>query len=451
MKGEIEMNEVKTTLVNYKYSAECPASKEMSLRINGEEVFVYDATSAYFANISFEGLLNIEVTTTRNIEKVVIHPIKHGIKADYDNHNISFIINEPMNLIIEVNNQLCPLFIFANPLENDIPSSEDPNVLYFRAGQIYEAGRLQLKDNQTLYIEGGAVVKGLVRAVNADNVKVLGRGIVDGGLLSLKDEIKQFLMVFEACRNLTIEGITLINPASWMLVLGACDGVNIKNTKEIGYVTSSDGIDVVGCTNVVIDGAFICNDDDRIAIKALDLRHQIGNATISWIRNVDSILIKNCVLFCTENCGGHAIDIGYELRSEYVQNIIYENLDIVAVHNFGSAFGIHNGDRAIVRKVHYKNIRLEHFYDRLVDIRIVNSMWSRDEERGQIRDIYFENIFANVEIYNEGYSHSIIGGYSSDNTVENVTFENFCVGSKRAKTKEDIWLYTSNAYNIEIK
>jgi hypothetical protein len=50
-------------------------------------------------------------------------------------------------------------------------------VLFFKAGQIYEIGELALQDNQTLYIEGGAVVKGCLRTIGAQNVTVRGRGV----------------------------------------------------------------------------------------------------------------------------------------------------------------------------------------------------------------------------------------------------------------------------------
>lgn len=53
-----------------------------------------------------------------------------------------------------------PLFIFGNDFEKDKPLKTAPNVHYFTAGKVYETNRIVLKDNDVVYIEGGAYVKG---------------------------------------------------------------------------------------------------------------------------------------------------------------------------------------------------------------------------------------------------------------------------------------------------
>lgn len=446
------MNYVKSTLINYKYPENAPTSTEFKLKINTEDVFVYKTSVAYFACVSFEGRLDIEIETTRSIKSVIVRPLIHKIKPSFHEQRINFSVSEPMNLFIEVNNQVMPLFLFANPLETDIPSPEDSNVLYFRSGNRYNVGTLILEDNQTLYIEGGAVVQGVIRTTNKNNIKVCGRGIFDGSLEPRSPEPARHFLVFEGCKNLSLEGIILIEPPLWMLVLGACDGVNITNVKEIGQVVSSDGVDIVGSKNVVIDGMFIRNNDDCIAVKSIDFRDNPENATISWAYDVDNIIVKNSVFYSSEENGGNSLEIGFELCTDYIENITFINNDVIAVHGFGGIFTIHAGDRATVRNVKYENIRVEHFFDKLVDLRIVHSpMWNKDSQKGQIRNIYFKNIYANLQVFNDGYTNSLIGGYSPDNTVEGVVFENFYLSDKKAKNIDDIWLHTKHAFGIEFK
>jgi polygalacturonase len=333
-----------------------------------------------------------------------------------------------------------------------VPSPEDPNVLYFKGGSTYNVGTLELEDNQTLYIEGGAVLQGVIRTTNKDKVKVCGRGIFDGSLEPRSEEQRRHFVVFEGCTDLYLEGIILIEPPFWMLVLGACNGVKINNVKEIGQVVSSDGVDIVGSKNVVIDGMFIRNNDDCIAVKSIDFTGDPENAKISWANDVDNILVKNCVFYTSHENGGNALEIGFELCTDYIQNITFENNDVIAVHGFGGIFTIHAGDRATVRNVKYENIRVEHFFDKLVDLRIVHSpMWNKDNQKGQIRNVYFKDIYANVQVFNDGYTNSLIGGYSPDNTVEGVVFENFCLSGKKAENIDDIWLHTKHAFGIEFK
>ena len=439
-------------LINYKFSKECPASKEFNVKVNGEEVFVYEDSVAYFATVSFEGQIEVEITTTRNIENVIVRPLSCNIKPEINKEKISFELVEPRNLFIEVNNQKMPLFLFANPIEKEVPNPESTDVLYFKAGAIYEVGTLTLQSNQTVYIEGGAVVRGVIRATEVTNVRVLGRGILDGKLESSDGKNRRHFVVFEGCNNIYMEGIILIEPPNWMLVLGACDGVNIVNVKEIGQCPSSDGIDIVGSKNVVIDGVFIRNNDDCIAIKAMDDREKPQNAKVDWTGNVDNILVKNSVFYTSEECGGNALEIGFELRTDTIENVVFENNDIIAVHGFGSVFAIHLGDRAMIRNIKYENIRIEHFFDKLVDFRILHSpMWNLDARKGQIRDIYFKNIQARVHSFNSGYTNSLIGGYTPENTIERVTFEDFYLGDKKAASVDDIWLHTKHAFDIEFK
>lgn len=441
-----------TTLVNYKYPENSPVSNEFKLKINGEEVFVYTTSVAYFAAVSFEGVLDVEIETTRNINNVVVRPLKHKISPIIDKDKIRFSIAEPMNLFIEVNNQVMPLFLFANPLETDVPSVSDPKVLYFEEGKRYNVGTLTLEDDQVVYIEGGAVVQGVIRATKKQNIKICGRGVFDGSLEPRSEEERRFFVVLEGCKDVYMEGIILIEPPLWMLVLGACSDVYIKNVKEIGDVVSSDGVDIVGSKNVVIDGMFIRNNDDCIAVKSLDVSYSQKDAFISWAEDVDNILVKNCVFYTSEKNGGNALEIGFELRTDYVQNIVFENNDVIAVHGFGGIFTIHNGDRAIVRNVRYENIRIEHFFDKLVDLRIVHSpMWNIDNKKGQIRNIYFKDIYANEQVFNAGYTNSLIGGFTPENTVEGVVFENFYVGNKKAETIDDIWLHSKHVSDIQFK
>jgi hypothetical protein len=146
-----------------------------------------------------------------------------------------------------------------------------------------------------------------------------------------------------------------------------------------------------------------------------------------------------------------ALDIGHELRTGSIKNIRFINCDILGVHGFGGVFGIHNADRAIVSDVLYENIRVEHHYNKLIDLKVIKSMWGKDVERGQIRNITFRNIDVALSQYNPGYSVSLIGGFDSEHTVENVTFENFRVNEKVMKSADELDLYIKQASGINFR
>ena len=62
-----------------------------------------------------------------------------------------------------------------------MPSASDPNVLYYGPG-VHEVGQITMQSGRTLYLAGGAIVRGWVVGNNLDNVTVRGRGYFDGSI-----------------------------------------------------------------------------------------------------------------------------------------------------------------------------------------------------------------------------------------------------------------------------
>ncbi len=99
-----------------------------------------------------------------------------------------------------------------------------------------------------------------------------------------------------------------------------------------------------------ISGCCLHNGDDNIAIKAIcnksgqDDRVPLGFPDEDWDRTVEDVVVSGCMFYNTH--GGSAMEIGYETITDHIRNIRFEDIDVLAVHQFGSVFGIHNGDRA---------------------------------------------------------------------------------------------------------
>lgn len=429
----------------YIYPRIIPQNKDFKVKAGGKDVFVYQTSAGPFAAFSVNGSTRVEIELPYESGNLSISPKKFGINPQVQGKKLSFDIPGPMLLVLE-NGGMPELYIYANPPEKPIENPA-PGMKYYKAGQVYEVGELVLKDNETLYIEGGAVVRGCVRATSAKNVRIAGYGVLDGGYYRKGVDSRRSI-VFEDCSNSSIEDIIMVEPSSWMIVLGICNGVRVNNVKELGFVGSTDGADIVGSKNIRIENCFFRNGDDCIAIKSLDLRPH-GSATLDFSQDVENIEIKGCSFFAY--LGGQALEIGHELRTSSIRNIRFIDCDILGVHGYGGAFGIHNADRAVVSDVLYENIRVEHHYNKLIDLKVVKSMWGKDAERGQIRNVTFRNIDVAISQYNPGYSPSLIGGYDAAHTVENVTFENFRLNGKAVTSADELDLYLKQAKKIVFK
>ena len=173
-----------------------------------------------------------------------------------------------------------------------------------------------------------------------------------------------------------------------MIVLGACEDITVRNVKELGTVGSNYDADIVGSKHIRIENCLFRNGDDCIAIKALDMQ-EYGTASLNYSQDVEDVEVNGCAFL--SYIGAQALEIGHELRTASVKNIRFIDCDILGVHGFGGVFGIHNTDRAVISNILYENIRVEHYYDKLIDFRIIKSRYYKDEQRGQVHDIVFKN------------------------------------------------------------
>ena len=439
-------NKTAAIVETYQYPRISPRAEGFKFKANNKEVFVYQSTAGPFAAFSCSGTVNIEVEVPRGTQNISISPKRLGIEPLLEGSVISFQLPGPTLLAVMAEG-LPLLYIYANPLEHNKPDPSDPKVKYFKGGQIYEVDQLVLKDDETLYIEGGAVVRGSVFSSSSNNVRVAGYGVLDGSFYENYERRRSIL--FENVRQSVIEDIIMIEPTSWMITLGLCEDVTVRNVKQLGYVSTSDGVDIVGSRRIRVLDSFLRNGDDCVAIKSFDFRRYDKHATMDYSSDVEDIEVRGNILIAYK--GGHAFEIGHELTTDSVSNIRFVDNDVLGVHDMGGVFGINNSDRVIVSNILYEDIRVEHYYNKLINLRVIKSRFSTDEQRGQIRDVTFRNIDVTVSRYNPGYSVSFIGGYDENHTVERVTFDNFILGGTKVTNADQLDLFTKQVKDIIFK
>ena len=443
------------TLVTYPAPEGAQRADDFVVKVDGTEIFVYDCEAAAFAGFSFSGKVTVSVIPNKDADRVDIRPKNHGIAYSIKGRTISFQLDRPCNLSVEINGNIKrPLFVFANPLEKDPPEPGDRNVRYFEGGRIHEAGEIKLASRETVYIAGGAIVRGRIRADRATHARVIGRGILDG---SHRDYKTQMVKLSE-CSNIELSGITVLNSFGWTLVPVKSDKVRISNVKVIGWRDNDDGVDIVGCKDLRIEGCFLRTKDDCIAVKASPGYFEEGQ---SGLRNVENVSVIDTVLWNAE--WGNAMEIGFELQTKMISGVTFRNCDIIHVER-GGTFTIHNGDFARVENIRFEDIRVEDSRDKLIELRVGLSIYSADcpwefarknpqskrsplgqwlqvgpdreheyaDGRGHIRNVRFKNIF----VVGTVLPKSFLIGYNDAHSVENVVVENLQFNGRRILNAE---------------
>lgn len=442
-------------VVTHSFAQLLPRSPRFAVSVNGLELDVIDTRINDFAVFDLHGPVEVEVRVLdqgavarhdggeAGPGHVAVRPLSLGIEPAVDGEAIRFRLDAPANVCIDVPG-LEPMFLYANPPETDRPDPDDPKVHYFRGGQVYEVGVLELAAGETLYLEGGAWVRGAIRATGTEGVRVCGRGVFDGTYFARGSKYRR-LALFTGCTAVTVEDVLFTKFGGWTCMFHECHKVHVRNLKEITATNGSDGIDVVSSRDVLVEGCCLRNGDDCIVVKAFspdDPRH--GEA-----QDVDGVVVQGCTLLNVG--GGNALEIGHELRSRSVRNITFRDCDILAVHGQGAAFSINNCEHATVSDVLYEDIRVEHYYDMLFSFRIVHSRYSYCPDRGRVENVLVRNLRIHQSKYNIGYSMSIIGGPDPGHSVDGVVFENVCLDDRKAEKPADLDLFTLNAGRIEFK
>jgi len=360
------------------------------------------------ASFSCKGKVQISVRVPDPIKKVSIHPLSKGIETIIDGNVLTFSLNGPEKLDVEIDS-LPPLFLFANPIENKKISPKDPGVHYFGPG-IHRAGYITLKDNETVYIAAGAIVYGGIRANMANNIRVMGRGILDGNY-----EFQQMVLV-KNCSNVLFEGVMIRNGDGWTNTLINCEELKFNHVKVISFGPGGDGIDPLGSRKIIISNCFLRCTDDCIAIKA-----PAPN------QNVNDVLIENNTMIGFAFSDG--VTIGYETNTASVSNIKVRNCDVILARG-GSRVEGHSGFSIIcdgpsmISNILFENIHVEKSEIKLFELNITDGKKYGTGPSGHIKDIKLKNISWNHE------GPIVLKGYDETHRVQKVTFENCTVAGK---------------------
>ncbi|KUO21306.1 glycosyl hydrolase family 28 protein [Streptomyces dysideae] len=375
------------------------------------------AQNSSWAAFDFSGTVEVEVTyNPGSAEKFRIRPDSYGITPEVLGSTARFTLDRPRNVVVQVDDKIFDcLHLFANPLEENPPAEGDKNVMYFGPGYHTPAnGELKVPSNTTVYLAPGAVVTAFVDIQGVENSRIIGRGVLYNS--------KWGAMLIRKCENITIDGVTILNPRYENIRVAESKNITIKNLRAFSHQGWGDGIQLYCSENITVDGCFLRTSDDAIALY-----------THRWdfYGDTRNITVKNCSLWADV---AHPINIGVHGNTEtpeMLENLNFENIDILDHREpqvlYQGAIAFMVGDSNLVRDVKFDNIRVEDFrWGQLIHMRTTfNPKWNTSAGRG-IENVYIKDLSYN----GKNADLSIIAGVDADHGVTDVTFENLRVNGR---------------------
>lgn len=361
-------------------------------------------------------------------------------------------------------------------------SASGGGVVYIPQGR-YKITTVNLKDDITLFISDNAelvsltcdenivssrpLTNSVIYAENAKNISITGGGTINGMGETYTNEPEEdepfyalekfntYIRVIEArkrireakeyprynilnfynCENVNINKVILKDSANWTFIVNDCDNVKINDLiiDNSMHVANSDGIDIKGGENIVIDHCFIATGDDGIVLKPID----------APIKNVS---VSNCTISSYANC----FKIGTETQMD-VDNVNVKDCYFFMPNGITggySGIAIESCDGARVTNINVSDITMDGVSSPIL-IWLGNRMKYDKNEVGTIDGVYIKNVTAKDTEMPSAIT-GCIDGENETHYVKNVELENIDVTYR--DTQEDLYIrnnlgeYTMKGY-----
>lgn len=285
----------------------------------------------------------------------------------------------------------------------------------------------------------GPGYQSLVGATNAEHVSITGSGVIDGageswwklartqknaGILGSENS-RPRLVVFDHCKHVLIEGVTIQNSPYWQIVPYYSDDVKIRNIKVLAdpHSPNTDAIDPFSSTNVVIDHVYADVGDDNVAIKS-GMINSPGPDSPS----------KNITITDCDFVHGHGVSIGSEIAGGA------QNIRVERIHFKGTDNGIRikaNRDRGNdVGNITFKDITM----DGVKVSVLISEYYPKALPEGEVASEpvqrltpHFHDItIENLKSTNSAWAGVVIG--LPESPVKNVVMKNVSIQAKKGMT-----------------
>ncbi|MBQ9735242.1 MAG: hypothetical protein IJV96_00465 [Clostridia bacterium] len=319
----------------------------------GHQRPVSQTVPASFVNIVADESVTLSVTSHLDEAKMILKPRRAEERLVQDGNTVTFTLTEPGGYALLPDHYAHMLYIFVT---RPLPTPKREDVTHYFGPGVHFAGQIALSSGQSVYLDKDAYVFGEIYACDAEDIRIFGNGILDGGT-----EERVWEACFgdapigncklKRCKKVRIESVGFANAATWCMSFWRCEDVMIDGIRIFGqWRYNTDGVDMVNCRRMTLKNSFIHSFDDGVVIKGVSDYKETPNEDIS---------VEHCSVWCD---WGKALELGLETYCPAYRRITFKDIDVLRGGN--TVCDLQMGDCAVIEDVTFSDIRIEmeHFF-----------------------------------------------------------------------------------------
>jgi hypothetical protein len=335
---------------------------------DGKQRPVEQAEDACYISFDMEKAVCLEIEMEADFLTYELRPLSLSLPVARRGRRLAITVDQPCHFVLEIDGSHHALHVFCNP-PSVKPAGE---ILYYGPGE-HKAGLIWLQSGQSLYLDEGAVVYGVVYVKDAENVRIMGRGVLDASCYRRgnddgeggRDVIDALLargftkvnmkyhgnLVLDHCKNCLVEGVILRDAPMWSTIIrNDSEDITIDNIKIIGqWRYNSDGINICTSRRVTVKKCFIRSFDDCVIARGAYLEGETGN--------VEDLCVENCVLWCD---WGKALEVWCGHKPTAIRRVLFKRNALIHLSIVAMDVTVWYGsEQATVDDIRYEELEID--------------------------------------------------------------------------------------------
>jgi polygalacturonase len=243
---------------------------------------------------------------------------------------------------------------------------------------------------------------------------------------TVEDGARPRLIHLLHCRNVLLEGVTVMDSPSWTIHPAFCDNVIARGLTVTGKGPNNDGINPESCRDVLVEHCLLDTGDDCVTIKA-------GKDQEAWRigRPCENVVVRHC-----RAIGGHGIFVIGSEMSGGVRNIYVHDCQSDSTGR-GMRIKSRRGRGGAVENIWVRDIAVGNVRQEAIEITM------RYDGEPAERAVNYEQthanstatpVFRNLHFSNVGCGHAAVAVQIEglpDQPVEDLTLENVVIAADR--------------------